>query len=245
VAVCREREFTVYQPCSMAEDGSSSSSRMPAKWHLARAYSPGQGMAKNKPGTQPSIGLRFASRGPRLTTARLAVVSAHRRSSPNKRLKVKVSTRDFQAYKDPAVILVDQLNKVYFDADLKIVESSVWFGRMVKKNYAVRLNLTGAAVDDPDSMLRENYKCESENNFIKYCNPEVEALLDAQSREADIAKRKQLVWAIERKLAEDVANPIISHNVANTCWHPYVKGHVQHKNSIYNNWRFENVWLGK
>jgi peptide/nickel transport system substrate-binding protein len=164
---------------------------------------------------------------------------------PNKRLKVKVSTRDFQAYKDPAVILVDQLNKVYFDADLEIVESSVWFGRMVKKNYAVGLNLTGAAVDDPDSMLRENYKCESENNFTKYCNPEVEALLDAQSREADIAKRKQLVWAIERKLAEDVANPSSPHNVANTCRHPYVNGHVQHENSIYNNWRFENVWLDK
>jgi peptide/nickel transport system substrate-binding protein len=164
---------------------------------------------------------------------------------PSKRLKVKVSTRDFQAYKDPAVILVDQLNKIHFDADLEIVESSVWFGRMIKKNYAVGLNLTGAAVDDPDSMLRENYKCQSENNFTKYCNPEVEALLDAQSQEADIAKRKQLVWAIERKLAEDVANPIISHNVANTCWHPHVKGHVQHENSIYNNWRFENVWLDK
>jgi peptide/nickel transport system substrate-binding protein len=37
---------------------------------------------------------------------------------PNNRLKVKVSTRDFQASKDPAVILVDQLNKVHFDAEL-------------------------------------------------------------------------------------------------------------------------------
>jgi peptide/nickel transport system substrate-binding protein len=66
------------------------------------------------------------------------------------------------------------LNKIHFDADLEIVESSVWFGRMIKKNYAT-------AVDNPDSMLRENYKCQSENNFTKYCNPEVEALLDAQS----------------------------------------------------------------
>jgi ABC-type transport system substrate-binding protein len=63
---------------------------------------------------------------------------------------------------------------------------------MIKKNYA-------AAVDNPDSMLRENYKCQSENNFTKYCNPEVEALLDAQSEKAEIAKRKQLVGAIERK----------------------------------------------
>ena len=48
---------------------------------------------------------------------------------PGKRLKIKVSTRDFQAYKDPAVLLVDQLNQIYFDAELEIVESSVWYGR--------------------------------------------------------------------------------------------------------------------
>ncbi len=165
--------------------------------------------------------------------------------SASHRLKVKVSTRDFQAYKDPAVILVDQLNKMHFDAELEIVESSVWFGRMLKKNYSVGLNLTGAAVDDPDSMLKENYACDSENNFTKYCNREVEALLEAQSQTEDVEKRKQLIWAIERKLAEDVVNPVISHNVANTCWHPHLKGHVQHENSIYNNWRFEAVWLDK
>jgi peptide/nickel transport system substrate-binding protein len=109
----------------------------------------------------------------------------------------------------------------------------------------VGLNLTGAAIDDPDSKRNENYGCESENNFTKYCNPEVEKLLDAQSQEADPTSRKKLVWAIERKLAEDVANPIISHTISHTCWHPHVKGHVQRENSIHNNWRFEDVWLDK
>ena len=40
---------------------------------------------------------------------------------PNKRLKVKVSTRDFQAYKDPAVLLVDKLHQVWFDAELLVM----------------------------------------------------------------------------------------------------------------------------
>jgi peptide/nickel transport system substrate-binding protein len=164
---------------------------------------------------------------------------------PGKRLKIKVSTRDFQVYRDSAVILVDQLNRIHFDAELEVIESSVWFGRMLRKNYSVGLNLTGAAVDDPDSMLRENYACGSDNNFTKYCNSEVEKLLDAQSQESDVGKRRRLVWEIERKLAEDVANPIISHNVSGTCWHPHLKGHTQHRNSIYNNWRFEDVWLDR
>src|SRR5215475_8162504 len=164
---------------------------------------------------------------------------------PDNRLKVKVSTRDWQTYRDRAVVLVDQLNKIHFDAELEVIESSVWFGRMVSKKYAVALNLTGAAVDDPDSMLKENYACGSENNFAKYCNPEVEQLLDRQSQEADAGKRKALVWEIERKLAEDVANPIILHAVAYGCRHPHVKGRVAHQNSIYNQWRLEDVWLDR
>ena len=50
---------------------------------------------------------------------------------------------------------------------------------------------------------------------------------------------------IEKQLTEDAARPTILHNVANTCWQPAVKGLVLQGNSIYNNWRFEDVWLDK
>ena len=164
---------------------------------------------------------------------------------PGNRLKVKVSTRDFQTFRDAAVLLVSQLNQIHFDAELEIVESAVWYGRLTRQDYSVALNLTGSGVDDPDVTLMEGYACKSNRNYTKYCNPQVEKLLEQQSREADVAKRRQIVWQIEKILAEDVARPIIFHNRAATCWHPHVKGHVQHQNSIYNNWRFESVWLDR
>ena len=164
---------------------------------------------------------------------------------PAKRLKIKVATRDFQAYKDPAVLLVDQLNRIHFEAELEIIESAVYYGRMTRGDYFVALNLTGSAIDDPDVTLAEGYSCNSERNYSKYCNPQVEKLIAAQSQEPDAAKRRELVGQIERILAEDGARPIILHNVAATCWHPQLKGHVLHENSIYNNWRFEGVWLDK
>ena len=34
---------------------------------------------------------------------------------PNNKLKVKVATRDFNTFRDPAVILIDQLNKIHFE----------------------------------------------------------------------------------------------------------------------------------
>jgi peptide/nickel transport system substrate-binding protein len=164
---------------------------------------------------------------------------------PGSKLKVKVTTRDFNTFRDPAVILVDQLNKINFDAELDVVESSLWYNRLFKKDYSVALNLAGAGIDDPDGVLKMGFACKSEANFSQYCNPQIDRLLDLQSQETDLAKRKQLVWQIERTLVEDVARPIIYHGKSATCWHPHFKGHVQHENSIYNNWRFEHVWLDK
>ena len=66
-----------------------------------------------------------------------------------------------------------------------------------------------SGVDDPDQMFYENYACGASRNYTGYCNPEVDKLIDQQSMEADQEKRKQLVWEIERKLAEDGARPII------------------------------------
>ena len=164
---------------------------------------------------------------------------------PSNRLKLKVATRDFASYKDPAVIFVGELNKVHFDAEMELVESSIWHSRLVKKDYTVGMNTSGVGIDDPDAVLKGAYACKSEANYTRYCDPKVEALLDQQSQERDIEKRRKLVWDIERILAEDTARPIIYHNRAATCWQEHVKGHTHHENSLYNNWRFDTVWLDK
>jgi peptide/nickel transport system substrate-binding protein len=160
-------------------------------------------------------------------------------------LKVKVATRNVPVYRDPAVLLIDQLKRIYVDGELDVIDTSVWFSKIARGEYSVGLNLTAAALDEPDVSLYENYACGSERNYTKYCNPEVEKLIDQQSRETDLAKRRSLVWEVEKKLAEDVARPIIMHNVAGLCWQPYVKGFVLQHNSLYNNWRFDDVWLDK
>jgi len=160
-------------------------------------------------------------------------------------LKVKIATRNIAVYRDPAVILIDQLKAIHVEGELEVIDTSIWHAKVARKEYTVGLNLTGVGVDDPDVNLYENYSCNSERNYTQYCNKEVDALIDKQSEEIDKEKRKQLVWAIERKLAEDLARPIILYDRTATCWQPQVKGFVHHHNSIYNNWRFENVWLEK
>ena len=104
---------------------------------------------------------------------------------PDKRLKVKVSTRNIPIYRDPAVILIDQLKEIYIDGELDVVETANWFAKVARKDYAVGLNLTGNAVDDPDQSFYENYACGSERNYTEYCNQDLEKLFDQQSMEAD------------------------------------------------------------
>jgi peptide/nickel transport system substrate-binding protein len=164
---------------------------------------------------------------------------------PDKHLQVKVSTRNIPVYRDPAIILIDQLKSIYIDADLDVVETANWFPKVARKDYALGLNLTGNSVDDPDQSLYENYSCNSERNYTNYCNADIEKLFDQQSQETDIAKRKKLVWDIDKKLQEDVARPIIFHAHTGTCWQPYVKGVTIMSNSSYNGYRYEDVWLDK
>ena len=164
---------------------------------------------------------------------------------PDKRLAIKVSVRNTPPFRDPAVILIDQLREIYIDAELETVETANWFPKVYRKDYKVGLNLTGAGVDDPDAQFYENYACGSDRNYTGYCNPEIDKLFDRQSMERDQEKRRRLVWEIDRKLQEDGARPILFHNRFATCWQPYVKGLTIMSNSMFNGWRMEDVWLAR
>jgi peptide/nickel transport system substrate-binding protein len=162
---------------------------------------------------------------------------------PDHRLAVKVSARNIAQYRDPTVILIDQLKQIYIDGELDTVETANWFPKIYRKDYMVGLNLTGSGVDDPDAWFFEHYACGSDRNYTNYCNPELEKLFVAQSEEADQEKRKTLVWEIDRRLQEDGARPAIFDYTLGTCRYPRVHGITIMENSIFNGWRFEDAWL--
>src|SRR5947209_622745 len=162
---------------------------------------------------------------------------------PNKRLAVQVQTRNIAQYRDPAVILIDQMKQIYIDGDLDVVETANWFPKIARKDYTIAGNLTGSGVDDPDAYFYEHYACGSERNYTNYCNPELEKMYEQQSIEPDQEKRKKIVWEIDRKLTEDAARPMVYRYDLATCRYPRVKNVTTMVNSIFNGWRFEDTWL--
>jgi peptide/nickel transport system substrate-binding protein len=163
---------------------------------------------------------------------------------PDNRLHVKVTTREIPLYRDPAVLLIDQLKEAYVDGELDMVDTSAYFPKIRRKDFVLSLNAQTSG-PDPDPTLDLYYGCGSPLNWDGYCNREIDGLIEKQSREADAGKRKQVVWEIERRLAEEATRPIIFYGKGGTCRQPYVKNVSLMVDSIFNANRREDWWLDK
>ena len=164
---------------------------------------------------------------------------------PDKRLAIKLSTRNFPGWRDYAVIMIDHLKEIYIDGELDLVDTALWYSKMARKDYIVGAVPIESGVDDPDQMFYENYVCGALRNYAGYCNPDLDKLVNRQSMEANLQKRKDIVWQIERILAEAGVRPVLFYPAGDSCWQPSVKDLTLMTNSIYNGWRMEDVWLDK
>ena len=102
---------------------------------------------------------------------------------PDKRLKVKVSTRNIATFRDPATILIDQLQA---DLGRRRARGHRHRGllqpRVQEGLRRWRSTSAASAVDDPDVTFFEGYACGSLRNYNSYCNPEMTKLFEAQSQ---------------------------------------------------------------
>src|SRR6516162_7171299 len=78
---------------------------------------------------------------------------------PDKRVKINVSTRNIPQYRDPAIILIDQLKQIYIDGDLGEIDTVNWYPKLTRKDFIVGLNLAENGLDDPDQTFYENFSC--------------------------------------------------------------------------------------
>ena len=89
---------------------------------------------------------------------------------PAKRLDIKVTTRNLPFYRDPAVLLIDQLKQIYIDGELEEIDTPQYFPKIIRKDFTVALNLQTSG-PDPDPILKLFYSCGVSLNWDGYCNP--------------------------------------------------------------------------
>jgi len=141
------------------------------------------------------------------------------------------------------VIAISQLKEIYIDAQLEVIETANWFPRVMRKDYKVGTTVSEGGLDEPDQKFYETYACGADRNYTGYCDTETDGLIDRQSTEANPEKRRQLVWEVERRLAQDASRPVLLYSRFATCMQPRLKGLTTMTNSRFNGWRMEDVWL--
>jgi peptide/nickel transport system substrate-binding protein len=173
--------------------------------------------------------------------ARAKKLLAEAGMAPDKPLKVEMATRAIAIYVDMASYVINELKQVGIEATLKQVETAQWHATATRGDYQIGANLTGLGTPDPDANFYENYACGSPRNYSQYCSEEVMKLFDRQSQELDPRKRLEQVVAIQKRLEQDAARPILAQRMDFFAHWPHVKGLAPH-NNIYNFTRFQDVW---
>jgi peptide/nickel transport system substrate-binding protein len=164
--------------------------------------------------------------------------------TPDKPLKVEMAVRAIAVYLDMASYVVNELKQVGIEATLKQVETAQWHPMATRGDYQIGANLTGVGVDDPDANFYENYGCGSPRNYSLYCDEAAQKMIDQQSQELNPKKRLEMVIAIQKKLEQDAARPVLAQRLDYYAHWPHVKSLVAQHN-IYNFSRFQDVWKDK
>ena len=101
-----------------------------------------------------------------------------------------------------------------------------------------------ALVPEPN-MFQPYFQTGKRPNFMKYTNPEVDKLWDAQAREVDLAKRKTIVQDIERKILGDHVVFPGTFLMGVRVKYPWVKN-LRYTGSLYGSEsKFEDIWMDK
>ncbi|MBI4083264.1 MAG: ABC transporter substrate-binding protein [Candidatus Lambdaproteobacteria bacterium] len=163
---------------------------------------------------------------------------------PDKRLQVKLSSRNLITYTDPAAWVISELKQVFVDATLEVIESGNWHAKVARRDYQMGMNRTANGGDDPDMAFFEHYTCDSQRNYTDYCDRQLEKKFYQQSMMIDQVQRKQFVNEIDLELQKAVARPMLMYTTSYVAYYPVLKNFVLHQVS-YSQYRFQEVWLDR
>jgi peptide/nickel transport system substrate-binding protein len=158
--------------------------------------------------------------------------------------KTTMLTRMGTQYERISVFLKDELSKIGIEASLDVKETAAAYEVLNTRTFDTAPWGTAVALDDPDAVFSEHYTCDAVRNYSQLCLPEIDELFTKQSQTLDVEERKRLVQEMERK-ALMAFGRLVSHWRMTMLGHwPEVRDYRIHA-SLYNNQRFQDVWLAR
>jgi peptide/nickel transport system substrate-binding protein len=106
---------------------------------------------------------------------------------------------------DTAVLLRDQWSRVGLDIQLDEVELGAFIGSTLLSGNFDMVFFPNLPYDEPDRPLAfyHSLGVTGSGNWTNYTNPELDALIDEQSKEFDEAKRQEIVYKAQRMILQE------------------------------------------
>ena len=144
------------------------------------------------------------------------------------------------------VFMIDQWRRIGLNVTHRVLETAPRFAALQSGDFETAMDFSCDFADEPDLQLTKYLSSDrSPVNYAHYTDRVLDDLYDQQSRERDVEKRKQLVWAFERRLLDEMAHTLIQiGNVRAVTHWDYLKG-WKATPSYYLNQDLATVWLAR
>ncbi len=149
-------------------------------------------------------------------------------------------------YEPLGVWLIDQWRQVGLNVKQEVIEAAAYYGVIRKGDFEAAMDFQCGYIVEPDlDMYKFLSSDRNPANYGRYKDPVLDQLYDAQSRETNVEKRKQLVRQFEKRVLDEEA-----HYLMTLQWHriiPHsskVKGWTVTPSHYLNN-TLDTVWLSE
>ncbi|MBI2910066.1 MAG: ABC transporter substrate-binding protein [Chloroflexi bacterium] len=146
--------------------------------------------------------------------------------------------------REVAQVAVAQLAKIGIKVTIQFVEVAAWKELVFKGSFRLGAQADASAIDDPDIMLGEYYLTGSPKNYGGWSNPKFDELYALQSKTMDVAKRKEIVWEMQRLLFREMPRVGVLWSTLFAASWPEVRNWTQ-GNSLFLGNSLQDVWLAK
>jgi peptide/nickel transport system substrate-binding protein len=145
---------------------------------------------------------------------------------------------------DALQLAQQNLKDVSIETEVKIQEYGAYMATTYQGKFEGMTMGPNGNAWEPDSVLYGLYAPDQPRNNGHVNDPKITALLKEQRRTKDLEARKQLIFDIQRRAAEQQYYVYTSSNTITGSWQPYVKNFAPNNSFDYGN-RSAALWLDR
>ncbi|MBI2909039.1 MAG: ABC transporter substrate-binding protein [Chloroflexi bacterium] len=156
--------------------------------------------------------------------------------------KTTTIVRNVAQHERGATSVKEQLAQIGIDVTLSLKDMSGMFDLSYKRAFDSSVFTGTGSFDDPDQIFGQAFITGVPRNFSEFSDPQFDKWYDEQARELDVVKRKEIVLNMQRRAHESIPMSVLHWNVYELGYWKEVRD-LKPGIGMYNNLKFQNVWL--